>query len=112
MHTSTTQAPVHEGESLVLDVRGEPGDLVAVFVSPLPGYLPSAAHQGVLLTGDPSLAVVLGPLDSHGHPSLASHVPPLGVEGLTLHRQGAFQPPSEPFVFGSWTASVLLQAGF
>jgi hypothetical protein len=89
--------PASEGGTIQLDVTGEPGDLFALFLSPLPAVPLPAVKLGFFHLGAPLLGpFVIGPLGPSGSASLSVPAPNLGFgpEGAVLVYQQAFVKPA------------------
>lgn len=105
--------PTPEGGTLQLDYAGVQGDVLLIFVSPLPGTLPLPGKQGVWHLGAPLFGPWLfGPLAApSGTLSLSIPVPGagLGPDGaLLLYEQVFVKPASGPPLLSSPTTHLIV----
>jgi hypothetical protein len=95
--------PSPEGETVQLDYSGLPGDLLAIFVAPVPATLPLPAKQGVWHLGSPLFGPYIFSAPS-GTLSLNIPVPNMGLGpdgAVLLYEQIFVKPASGPALLSS-----------
>ena len=110
----SANSPVRGGETLTLDVEGQPGEIPLVLVSSRHEPLLLPNHSGSLLLGLPLEDVLVLPaLGATGTTSLSLPVPNVGagIEALNLYLQAVFLDPSPSVWLGAGTSVLLLDAG-
>lgn len=102
---------MREGDDLVLDLTGEPSDVVLLFAALGAGHQPYAVHHGVFLLGGPLLIVGLpvATVPAGGASSVELRIPELGpgVQALDVHVQAAFHDGSAVLLGGAVVATLL-----
>jgi len=105
-------APTPEGDSLQLDLAGEPGDLFALFLGPAPAVPLPAVKLGFFHVGGPLLGpFVLGPLGPSGTLSVSIPAPSVGLspdDALLLYQQAFVKPISGSTLLSSPTTLVIV----
>ena len=104
----------HGASPVSLEVRGVPGELVLLAVSPKAGFKPQPDRKGVaLLGGIPTLRIV-GQLDASGslQRTFAPADPPGGREGLTFELQAVLVNPLTGAHLSGPSTTVLVDSTF
>jgi hypothetical protein len=101
-------SPVFEGKPIQLIVEGQPGDLAMLHLGFAPGWLPTAAYQGVYQITPPAILVVLGVLTGPSL-SLSSTAPELGpgIEHVAADAQLIIGAGSDVLLGGAKTLVLL-----
>ncbi len=108
-------APVREGELLVLEFAGTPGDLAVVAAASAPSHAVALLNPtGALAIASPWLVSLAGAVPASGLLTLALPVGELGpgVEATPVYLQSFFVDAAGGITVGTPSATVLLDSAF
>ncbi len=104
--------PVREGESVVVTLSGQPGDLAAVLWSLAPGSATAAGLSGRLLLDSPLRLLIVGPVPASGELEMPVVFPSFVGESARVFTQAIVQTASGTLALGEPATLVILDESF
>lgn len=113
-HQFQGSSPLREGQTSVLNFKGQPGDQVYLWVSAFGSFNSLPKYEGVFLVGFPTLgnsAIFFGTCNAAGEVNVSFPVPNLSVPGVTIHLLSVFRTGST-FYLGPASYQTFVDSAF